>query len=390
MAGRPYARDVVLQRLRDVGCEVTGDGDVVDVVPPSWRPDLTGTAELVEEVVRLEGYDTIPVVLPAAPAGRGLTAAQRWRRTASRALAAAGLVEVSTPPFVSEQVLEALGGGMESPRLLNPLSAEEALLRPTLLPGLLAALTRNAGRGLPDVALFETGVVFLGSGSTPSQVPTVEVRPTEEQVAALDAALPEQPRHAGLVLSGGSASWDAAVEPLLALGRALGLSLTVRAAAHGPFHPGRCAELLLDGRRVGLAGELHPRVVAALGLPARTCAGEANLDVLVAAASARGPVLAPPVSHYPPATVDVALVVPVAVPAADVEAALRDGAGELLEALRLFDVYTGPQVGEGARSLAYGLRLRAPDRTLTDVEVLGARDAAIAEAGRRTGAVLRS
>ncbi|MCW2667414.1 MAG: Phenylalanyl-tRNA synthetase beta chain, partial [Frankiales bacterium] len=192
------------------------------------------------------------------------------------------------------------------------------------------------------------------------------------------------------VLAGAPASWDAAVDAVLAVGRALSLQLTVRQAASGPFHPGRCAEVVLDGQRVGLAGELHPRVVAALELPVRTCAGEVDLDVLVAAAAARGPVPAPSVSHYPPATVDVALVVPVSVPAADVEAALRDGAGELLEALRLFDVYTGPQVGEGARSLAYGLRLRAPDRTLTDVEVLGARDAAIAEAGRRTGAVLRS
>jgi len=157
-----------------------------------------------------------------------------------------------------------------------------------------------------------------------------------------------------------------------------------------PFHPGRCAQVQLDGRQVGLAGELHPRVVAALGLPARTCAAEADLDALVAAAEARGPARAPAVSPYPPATVDVALVVAESVAAADVEAALRAGAGDLLEALRLFDVYTGPQVGPGRRSLAYGLRLRAPDRTLTDAEVLGARDAAVAEAGRRTGAALRS
>jgi len=160
--------------------------------------------------------------------------------------------------------------------------------------------------------------------------------------------------------------------------------------AAGPWHPGRTAELLLDGRRVGLAGELHPRVIAALGLPARTCAAEADLDLLVTAAVARGPLPAPVVSHFPPAGVDVALVVADGVPAADVEAALREGAGPLLESVRLFDVYTGPQVGEGHRSLAYALRLRAPDRTLTDVEVLGARDAAVAEAGRRVGAQLRT
>jgi phenylalanyl-tRNA synthetase beta chain len=388
LAGRAYPPQVVRQRLEDVGCEVSGD-EVLEVVPPTWRPDLTGVAELIEEVLRLEGYDTIPVVLPTAPAGRGLTPEQRLRRTASRALAATGLVEVVTPPFVGEQSLEALGGGMECPRLVNPLSAQEALLRPSLLPGLLAVVSRNVGRGLGDVAVFETGHVFVGRGGS-TAAPGVEGRPSDEQLAALDAALPAQPRHAGVALAGGPASWDAAVSAALALGSSLGLALSPRAAADAPFHPGRCAELLLDGRRVGLAGELHPRVVAALGLPARTCAAEVSLDVLVAAAAARGPAPAPVVSHFPPAAVDVALVVEQRVPAAEVEQALRDGAGELLESLRLFDVFTGPQVGEGRRSLAYALRLRAPDRTLTDVEVLAARDAAVEQAGRRTGAVLRS
>jgi phenylalanyl-tRNA synthetase beta chain len=398
VAGREYAPDVVVRRLTDVGCAVTGDGPSVEVVPPSWRPDLTGSAELVEEVVRLEGYDTIPVELPTAPAGRGLTPEQRLRRAASRALASAGLVEVVLPPFVAPSAVEALGADLPSPRLLNPLSEEESLLRPSLLPGLFAAAARNVSRGLPDVALFETGHVFVGAGSVAGgQVPGVAGRPTEAEVAVLDAALPGQPRHLALVLAGARLdglaerplAWSDAVEAVLAVGRALGLALAVRAAAWGAWHPGRCAELLLYGRRVGLAGELHPRALAALGLPARTCAAEADLDALVEAAAARGPVPAPLVSHYPRASVDVALVVDATTPAADVEAALRDGTGPLLESLRLFDVFTGPQVGEGRRSLAYALRFRAPDRTLTDAEVLAARDAAVAEAARRTGAVLR-
>jgi phenylalanyl-tRNA synthetase beta chain len=388
LAGRSYAPEVVRRRLEDVGCVVTAQ-DPLEVVPPSWRPDLTGRAELVEEVLRLEGYDTIPVVLPAAPAGRGLTAEQRLRRVASRALAASGLLEVVTPPFVGEQALDALGGGMACPRVLNPLSAQESLLRPTLLPGLLSVVVRNTGRGLGDVAVFETGSVFLGAGGSAPAPGTAE-RPRPAELAALDAALPVQPRHVGVALAGAAASWDGAVSALVELGRSLGLVLEPRACRQYPYHPGRCAELLLDGRRVGLAGELHPRVVSDLGLPARTCVGEADLDVLVAGAAAAGPQRAPVVSHFPPATVDVALVVEQGVPAAEVEAALRAGAGELLEELRLFDVFTGPQVGEGRRSLAYALRLRAPDRTLTDAEVLGARDAAVAEAERRVGAVLRS
>jgi len=236
--------------------------------------------------------------------------------------------------------------------------------------------------------------VFPTSGSGAPAVPAATSRPSEQELAALDAALPAQPRHAGIVLAGSRhgrpVDWADAVEAVLALGRALGLLLTTRPVAWGPWHPGRCAEILLAGQRVGFAGELHPRVVAALALPARTVAAECNLDVLVAAAERVGAVAAPVVSAYPPASVDVALVVADAVPAAEVADALRSGAGPLLEDLRLFDVYAGPQVGEGRRSLAYSLRLRAPDRTLTDVEVLAARDAAIAEAGRRHGAELRS
>ncbi len=390
VAGRPYPPQVVRARLLDVGCAVEG-AELLQVTPPTWRPDLQAPIDLVEEVVRLEGYDTVPVELPTAPAGRGLTDAQRLRRTASRALAAAGFTEVVSPPFVAPERLVALGGAPDSPRLLNPLSEAEALLRPLLLPGLVAAGLRNVARGMPDVALFETGLVFQG-GVGAVTAPPVDRRPSPDEVAALDAALPAQPRHAGVLLAGSRqgrpVDWADAVEALVALGRALGLTLVPVRAAEPAWHPGRCAQLHLDGRRVGVAGELHPRVVAATGLPARTVAGEADLDALVGAAAAQPPVPAPVVSHYPPASVDVALVVDEQTSAADVAAALRDGAGPLLEDVRLFDVYTGPQVGPGRRSLAFTLRLRAPDRTLADVDVLGARDAAVKEAGR-LGAVLR-
>jgi phenylalanyl-tRNA synthetase beta chain len=175
---------------------------------------------------------------------------------------------------------------------------------------------------------------------------------------------------------------------------------TVRAQQHEPWHPGRCAALYLDlglGQEelTGYAGELHPRVIQAFGLPERTCAAELNLSVIEAAAARRGPVQAPQVSGYPVATQDVALIVPETVPAADVEAALAMGVaaagdGPLLEEVRLFDVYTGEQAGQGSKSLAYTLRFRASDHTLTAEEVAAARDAAVAEAARLTGAVLRS
>ena len=391
VAGRSFAPDVVRQRLLDVGCQLEGD-DPVLVTPPSWRPDLRGPADLVEEVIRLEGYDTVPVLLPKAPAGRGLTEEQRLRRTASRSLAATGLVEVVTPPFVADGVIEALGlGEHKPPRVLNPLSEQESLLRPSLLPGLLVALQRNVGRGLADVAIFETGSVFRGLGEPVPAVPKTSQRPSDEELAGLDAALPAQPRHAALALCGRRGNHPAeaadAVEVLLSLASALGVELTVGRGDDAPWHPGRCARLLLSDVVIGTAGELHPRVVSALDLPPRTVVGQIDLDVLVAAAP--GPVPAPVVSPYPPSSVDVALVVAEEVLSADVQRSLRAGAGDLLEQIRLFDVFSGPQVGEGSKSLAYNLRFRAPDRTLTDGEVLAARDAAVARAAAEHGAALR-
>jgi phenylalanyl-tRNA synthetase beta chain len=179
------------------------------------------------------------------------------------------------------------------------------------------------------------------------------------------------------------------------------VELSIRADKYAPWHPGRCAAVYAqvasdgdgsDDREwlAGHAGELHPRVIKAFGLPERTCAVELDLSVLFAAAEAAGPVQGPSLSAYPLATQDVALVVDNVVPAASVQEALEAGAGSLLENLRLFDVYTGSQVGEDKKSLAYTLRFRAPDRTLTVAETTAARDAAVAEAERRVGAVLRS
>ena len=195
------------------------------------------------------------------------------------------------------------------------------------------------------------------------------------------------------------ASWQDAIEAGRTVLRDSHVEFEIRADQMVPWHPGRCAALFLrtvNGEQwlAGHAGELHPRVIAAFGLPDRTAAMELDLSAIEAAADALGPVEAPAISGYPPATQDVALLVPQAVPAAEVEAALVAGVRGsdepgLLEEVRLFDVYTGEQAGEGRKSLAYTLRFRAPDRTLTVEETTAARDAAVAEAGRRVGAVLR-
>ncbi|RSR99493.1 phenylalanine--tRNA ligase subunit beta [Streptomyces sp. WAC00469] len=409
VAGVTYGRETVVRRLQQIGCDVYGQ-DELTVTVPSWRPDLTDPNDLAEEVIRLEGYENLPSRLPRPLPGRGLTPRQRLHRRVGRALAGAGYVEAPTYPFLGQAVFDQLGLEADDPRrsvvtLVNPLSDEEPALRTTLLPGLLGALRRNDGRGSHDLALFETGSVFLPTGAeqTAERLPA-DRRPTDEQLAALDAALPDQPRRVAVVLAGAReqtgwwgkgrpADWADAVEAARLVAREAGVEPTVRAAQYAPWHPGRCAALYaeVDGTEtlVGHAGELHPRVVKTMHLPERTCAMEVDLDLLERAG--QGLVKAPRISTFPVATQDVALVVDSSVPAADVEAALREGAGDLLESIRLFDLYeNAEQLGEGRRSLAYALRFRAPDRTLTVDEASAARDAAVALAAERTGAVLRS
>ncbi|MEU0485628.1 phenylalanine--tRNA ligase subunit beta [Streptosporangium sp. NPDC006013] len=425
VAGTVYDRETVIRRLEQVGCAVessatetggsaadgiaaklavTGD-DMLVVVPPSWRPDLTDPNDLAEEVIRLEGYENLPSILPAAPAGAGLTESQRLRRRVGRSLAAAGYVEILSYPFSGERDFDNLQLPADDARrlavrLANPLSEDEPLMRTTLLPGLLKTLVRNVGRGFGDVALFETGLVYRPSPDAPAVAPVLGVdrMPSPEELASIESALPAQPLRVGVVLAGEfgpsgwwgkgrGADWADAVEAARVVAAEAGVTLDVRADRHEPWHPGRCAALYAGDVLVGHAGELHPRVVEAYGLPPRTCAMELELTRLEQAPVGRPQ--APAISGYPVASQDVALIVDAAIPVAPVEAALREGAGELLESIRLFDVYAGAQVGEGRKSLAYSLRFRAADRTLTVEETTAARDAAVALAAERTGARLR-
>jgi phenylalanyl-tRNA synthetase beta chain len=403
LAGMPIPDEAVRHRLEQVGCRVEADGGTFRVTPPSWRPDLTDPADLIEEVIRLEGYDRVPSILLSAPPGGGWTAEQRLRRQISQAMAYAGYTEVVNFPFVSATVHDAFGLSADDPRrralqLVNPLSETESELRTSLLPGLLANLLRNIGRGTRELALFEMGLVYLPAPSAgrPPQV-GVEHRPSDEELAALMATVPRQPRHLAAVLAGElelpgwwgpgrPGNWADAIHAGQLVSRAARVELTVGKADQPPWHPGRCAELLLDGQPVGYAGELHPQVVATLGLPARTCALELDLDAFGVPAPAQAPVLA----NLPPVLLDLALVVDAEVPAAAVHDAIVAGAGELLESVRLFDVYADPErLGPGCKSLAFALRFRAADRTLTVEEATAARDAAIAVAGEQLGARLR-
>ena len=225
----------------------------------------------------------------------------------------------------------------------------------------------------------------------------VDARPDDAAFATVLEGLPAQPLRVGAVLAGAwdragwwgpgrPADWADAIEAARLVGQVYGAELAVTSDRHAPWHPGRCAALHLpDGTLVGHAGELHPKVLETLGLPARTCAMELELDRLPLVEARPSPAVSP----FPPVLLDVALVLDAAVPSDSVVTALRDGGGDLVEDVRLFDVYTGPQVGDGHRSLAFALRLRAPDRTLTLEEASARRDAAVGTAAERHGARLR-
>ncbi|KLI07932.1 phenylalanyl-tRNA synthetase subunit beta [Mycolicibacterium conceptionense] len=400
-AGVEYAAGTTARRLAQIGAEVTGS-DPLAVTPPSWRPDLRQRADLVEEVLRLEGLESIPSVLPTAPAGRGLSAVQKRRRAIGKSLALAGFVEVLPTPFLPAGVFDAWGLAAEDPRrnatkVLNPLEADRPQLATTLLPGLLEALGRNVSRGTADVALFAIQQVVHPTAETRAveRIPN-DRRPTDDEIAGLDASLPRQPQHVAAVLAGlrePAGPWGPgrpveasdAFEAVRVIGRAAGVEFTLRAAQELPWHPGRCAEVLVGDTVVGYAGQLHPAVIERTGLPKGACAVELDLDAVPIVET----LPAPKVSPFPAVFQDISVVVDAEVASAAVVAAVRDGAGDLLEDVRLFDVYTGPQIGEGRKSLTLALRFRAADRTLTEDEASAARDAAVAVAGDRVGAVLR-
>ncbi|MBB2771934.1 MULTISPECIES: phenylalanine--tRNA ligase subunit beta [Mycolicibacterium] len=401
-AGVDYPPGTTERRLTQIGAVVRVDGDRVTAVPPSWRPDIKQPADLVEEVLRLEGLEQIPSVLPAAPAGRGLTAVQKRRRAIGKSLALSGYVEILPTPFLPAGVFDVWGLADDDPRrattqVLNPLEADRPHLATTLLPGLLEALARNVSRGAADAALFAIAQVVEPTEDTRAveRIPN-DRRPTDDEIATLDASLPRQPQHVGAVLTGlrePAGPWGRgrpveaadAFEMVRIVGRAAEVEFTLRSAQRLPWHPGRCAEVLIGDTVVGHAGQLHPAVVERAGLPKGTCAVELDLDAVPI--TERLP--APRVSPFPAVFQDVSLIVDDDVAAQSVVEAVRSGAGELLEDVRLFDVYTGPQIGEGRKSLALALRFRAADRTLTEDEASTAREAAVHAAAEQVGAQQR-
>jgi phenylalanyl-tRNA synthetase beta chain len=397
--------------LTRAGCEVDAAAGRLQVTAPSWRGDLTRPADLAEEVLRLHGYDRIPARLPLVEVTGGLTAAQRLERQARQAALSAGFHEAVTRPFVGEDAFEGVVPTAGRVELANPLAKDAAAMRPSLLEGLLAALRRNVGQGRPGTALVELGRLF---------------RPADDDLGAVldafgdgwrwqtpdGAALPIQPRTIALAAQGlrlGERWLDAdqrwSVYDLLAVLDEVVARLSPpdgswslrRVAVERPgFHPGRTASLHLAGPagaedvEIGVVGQLHPDEADRRDLPEPVVVGELLLEPLLQAVPEEGypPVAAVDLVRHPALTLDVALLADEDVPYATLEAAVRRGAGDLLDGAWWFDEYRGDQVGEGRRSVAVRLRLQSPDRQLTDEDAERVIEAVASEA-EAVGATLR-
>ncbi|PXY05797.1 phenylalanine--tRNA ligase subunit beta [Corynebacterium striatum] len=404
-AGVEYSRETIVQRLREVGCTVEEQGENLLVTPATWRTDITMDVDLIEEVLRLEGLEDIPTILPTPVGGRGLTPAQKRRRAIGHGLAYAGYAEVLPSPFIANDTFDVWGLDADDDRrrtisVQNPLESDKAILSTTLLPNMLEAIGRNVARGRADLALFGLQQVsFKRADSSP--MPSVEQRPADDVVKELRESLPEQPLHVATVATGNiehegpwgegrAFTYADAIESARQVARAAGVEIELEAAEELPWHPGRCAAVkaVVDGESiiVGYAGELHPQVLEALNLPARTCAMEIDVTALPTDELFPAPVL----SAFPALHQDIALIVDESTPAEEVRKVVEEGAGELLEAVELFDVFRGEQLGADKKSLAFKLIFRADDRTLTDEEANEHRLAAAELVKQRLGAEMRA
>ncbi|GJE43169.1 phenylalanine--tRNA ligase subunit beta [Methylobacterium soli] len=390
LAGIELSRAEMKVTLETLGFHVAGSGDRVKVLSPSWRPDIEGKADLVEEIIRIAGLDRIePKPLPrltAAVAKPVLTVIQRRTRAAKRALASRGLMEAVTWSFIPHDDAVLFGGGGPALALANPIAADLSDMRPSLVPGLLRAAQRNADRGSPDVALFEVGQCFADD------------QPEGQSIRATAI------RRGSAGHAGSGRHWDGAAGTVdvfeakadaLALLAALGVptgGLQVVPGGTPWLHPGRSGTLQFGPKNpIGSFGEIHPRVMKALDLKGTLVAFEIVLDALPLPKfkpTKVKPALA--LSDFQPVSRDFAFVVGRDVPAGEVVRAAQAAERKLIAGIDVFDLYEGTGIPEGAKSVAIAVRLQPVDKTLTDAEIEAVSARIVAEVARKTGASLRS
>ncbi|HJE23077.1 MAG TPA: phenylalanine--tRNA ligase subunit beta [Methylorubrum populi] len=390
LAGIELSRVEMKVTLESLGFHISGSGDRVKVLPPSWRPDVEGKADLVEEIVRIAGLDRIePKPLAraeAVPVEPMLTVLQRRGRLARRALASRGMLEAVTYSFIAKEDAALFGGGKADLALANPIAADLSDMRPSLVPGLLRAAQRNADRGFPDTALFEVGQCFASDEPEGQSLRATGLRRGTARHAG-----------AGRHWSGTAEAVDAfeAKADALALLAALGVPTGgLQIVAGGPdwLHPGRSGTLQFGPKNiVGCFGELHPRLLKAMDLKGTLVAFEITLDSLPL--PRHKPTKAKPalaLSDLQAISRDFAFVVPRDVAAADILKAAQGAERKLITGVEVFDLYEGAGIPDGAKSVAVAVRLQPAERTLTDAEIEAVSAKIVAEVSKKTGATLRS
>ncbi len=377
LLGDGFEADHVVGILERLGLEVSGTSPM-KVRVPTFRPDLTRPADLVEEIARVHGFDKFEATLPTGPAG-GLTPEQTRLRRLSLTLTGLGLDQASNLPFVGVDDLRGVGMETDGSDLLtvkNPLREEESKLRPTLLPGLLNAIRYNQSHGVSSVALYETGVVF--SATPDAAEPRLPAQPERVAWAAVG-----QMGIRSLEREASRADGAASIAVFRALAKALDVDAQIVPGTHPGFHPGRTAAIEISGRVIGHVGELSPASARAFDISGRVAVAELELAPLIAPVPAR---LAHTPSVYPPVDFDLSFLVPADMTAARLVSVTSDATDGLVEEANVFDVFTGGSVGESEKALAIRYRLRASDRTLEQKEIGAVRDrmiAAAAEIGAR-------
>jgi phenylalanyl-tRNA synthetase beta chain len=375
--------------LTALGFIVSGNTDTVKVAVPSWRGDVEGKADLVEEIVRIAGVDRVPLTpFPRGEFARKpvLTVLQKRTRAAKRALAGCGLVEAVTWSFISKKQAETFGGGAAALALANPIAAELSDMRPSLIPGLALAAQRNADRGYADAALFEVGQIFLGDAPEDQLMAATSLR---KGTARLSGSGRHWSGNAGAV-NVFDAKADA-LETLAACGAAVD-KLQIVAGGPSYLHPGRSGTIQLGPKNIlAYFGELHPTACEALGIEGPVAVSEVILD-RIPAPKVKPTRAKPPLtlSPFQPVARDFAFIVDRNVAAADIVRAAQGADKNLVSAVDVFDLYEGKGIETGKKSLAISVTIQPVEKTLTDAEIEAIAAKIVAEVSKKTGATLRS
>ena len=404
LIGVDIENSIMLKILKSLDMKVSKIGKNWKITPPSWRHDINLAADLVEEIIRIWGYHKIPSQLPKTNIGTGLSSSQKVKRSLSVKIASMGLNEVLNYPFISLEKLNNLGikpndERQNLVRLANPLSEDLPYLRSTLLPGLFDAVIRNISRGNDNLALFEQGSVYLKPKKKQSKIkPQLLRRPSSKEIQLLDDLIPDQPKIISAILTGEKYNsgwwpnsqkynWHDPIEMVARLCEEYGIKVSLKNANKAPFHPGRCAEISIGEKILGYAGEFNPSVLEKIGINGKVYGFEIASDLIVELAQV---IKAPDFSSMPVVKEDLAFVVEKSVTAIEVIETIKKSSGDLLESVRLFDVYEGSNLGEDKKSLAFSLRFRAFDRTLNSEEMSALRGQIIEAVHQRHRGSLRA